>query len=307
MQLAGAESSESEGNSQKGTDMGVIVGIIGVTACVIIGFVGPGGPLPILFQPYELVVIAGSAIFTVILGNPGYVLKQLTPAIVGAIKGSGIDKDSYTDLLGLMASIFDTMRKEGVLGIEEDLSDPHNSARFQRYPKASHDHHLMETFTGALRLFVDGVVNAFDLERLLDTEIETHHEEALIVPGVVNKLADSLPALGIVAAVLGIIITMQHLDGPPSEIGHHVAAALVGTMLGILLSYGYVAPLANKIDANVRDVTAILKTVQAGLVSFAGGSPPQVALEFARKTIPSDKRPTSEELEQIVKDAKQAK
>jgi chemotaxis protein MotA len=287
--------------------MGVIVGIIGVTACVIIGFVGPGGPLAILFQPYELVVIGGSACFTVVTGNPGYVLKQIFPAVIKAIKGSGIDKESYTDLLGLMASIFDTMRKEGALGIEEDLSDPHNSARFNRYPKASHDHHLMETFTGALRLFVDGVANAFDLERLLDTEIETHHEEELIIPGVVNKLADSLPALGIVAAVLGIIITMQFLDSPPSVIGHHVAAALVGTMLGILLSYGYVAPLANKIDANVRDGSAIMKTVQAGLVSFAGGSPPQVALEFARKTIPSVFRPSAEELEEIIKEAKSAK
>lgn len=284
--------------------MGVIVGMIGVLACVIIGFVGPGGPLPVLIQPYELVVIAGSAVFTLVIGNPGSVLKGLMPAIMGAVKGSGINKSTYTDLLGLMASIFDTMRKEGVLGIEGDLSNPHESARFKKYPKASHNHHLMETFTGALRLFVDGVVNAFDLERLLDTEIETHHEEALIYPGAVNKMADGFPALGIVAAVLGIIITMQHLDGPPQEIGHHVAAALVGTMLGILLSYGFVGPLGTKMEHVVRENTSILKCVKAGLVSFAGGAPPQVALEFARKTIPSDKRPTSEELEEILKEAK---
>jgi chemotaxis protein MotA len=284
--------------------MGVIVGILGVTSCVIIGFVGPGGPLAVLFQPYELIVIGGSAIFTVISANPGNILKGLVPALMGALKGSGITKDTYKDLLGLMASIFNTMRKEGVLGIEGDLSNPHNSPRFQKYPKASHDHHLMETFTGALRLFVDGVVNAFDLERLLDLEIETHHEEAGVYPTAVNKMADAFPALGIVAAVLGIIITMQHLDGPPSEIGHHVAAALVGTMLGILISYGYVAPVATKMEHNVREGTNILKTVQVGLVTFAGGSPPQVALEFARKTIPSDKRPTAEELEQLIKDAK---
>ncbi|MEZ4754768.1 MAG: flagellar motor stator protein MotA [Bdellovibrionota bacterium] len=284
--------------------MGVIVGLLGVTICVIVGFVGPGGPLPILFQPFELLVIGGSGLFTVIMGNPGHILKQLIPKILETIKGSGVDKTSYNDLLGLMASIFDTMRKEGVLGIEGDLADPHNSARFNKYPKASHDHHLMETFCGALRLFVDGVVNAFDLERLLDTELETHHEEALIFPGQVTKLADAFPALGIVAAVLGIIITMQHLDGPPTEIGHHVAAALVGTMLGILLSYGYVAPISNKMDHIVREQSAILKTVQAGLVSFAGGAPPQVALEFARKTIPSECRPTAEELEEIIKEAK---
>ncbi len=287
--------------------MGVIIGYIGVLSCVLIGFIGPGGPLPVLFQPFELIVIGGSATFTIIIGNPGKVLKGLIPAIIGAIKGSGITKKTYEDLLGLMASIFDTMRKEGVLGIEGDLTNPEQSPRFQKYPHASHDHHLMETFTGALRLFVDGVVNAFDLERLLDTEIETHHEEASIYPGIIAKVADGFPALGIVAAVLGIIITMQFLDGPPAEIGHHVAAALVGTAMGVLLSYGFAAPLAAKLEHNVRDATNIMKTVQVGLVSFAGGAPPQVALEFARKTIPSDLRPTAEELEQIMKDAKNVK
>lgn len=284
--------------------MGVIVGILGVTACVLGGFIGPGGPVPVLFQPFELLVIGGSAMFTVVIGNPGHIIKGLIPAVLGALKGSGVDKGTYKDLLGLMGSIFDTMRREGVLGIEGDLSNPHESARFKKYPKASHDHHLMETLTGALRLFVDGVVNAFDLERLLDTEIETHHEEALIFPGTIKTLADGFPALGIVAAVLGIIITMQHLDGPPSEIGHHVAAALVGTMLGILLSYGYVGPVGTKMESVVREQTAVLKCVQAGLVSFAGGAPPQVALEFARKTIPSIFRPTAEELEELMKEAK---
>jgi chemotaxis protein MotA len=284
--------------------MGVIIGLIGVTASVLGGYVMSGGPLPVLWQPNEVIVIVGSAVFSVIVANPGYVLKGLIPAVLSALKGSGIDKSSYRDLLGMMASVFDTMRKEGVLGIEGDLSNPEESARFKKYPKALHNHHLMETFTGALRLFVDGVVNAFDLERLLDTEIETHHEEALIYPGVVNKLSDSFPGLGIVAAVLGIIVTMQHLNGPPQEIGHHVAAALVGTMLGILFCYGYIGPIASKIESVVRDDTCLLKCVQAGLVSFAGGAPPQVALEFARKSIPSVFRPTSEEMEEILKEAK---
>ena len=284
--------------------MTVIVGAIGVIACVLIGFIGPGGKVAVLIQPFELIVIGGSAAFSVLVGNPASICKQVIPGLLGTLKGSGIDKQKYRDLLGLMASIFDTMRREGVLGVEADLANPHESARFNKYPKASHDHHLMETFTGALRLFVDGVVNAFDLERLLDTEIETHHEEAILPVGAVNKMGDAFPAFGIVAAVLGIIITMSHLDGPPSEIGEHVGAALVGTMLGILLSYGFVAPLGSSMDHIAREQTAILKTVQAGLVSFAGGAPPQVALEFARKTIPSGYRPTSEELEEILKEAK---
>lgn len=284
--------------------MGVIIGFIGVTACVLIGFIGPGGPVEILFQPFELIVIGGGMTCTLFTSTPLPLIKQLIPNVLKVLKGSGITKATYVDLLGLMASIFDTMRKEGVLGIEGDLANPHESARFKKFPRASHDHHLMETFTGALRLFVDGVVNAFDLERLLDTEIETHHEEALIFPTTVTRLGDGFPAMGIVAAVLGIIITMQFLDQPPSVIGHHVAAALVGTMLGILLSYGYISPVGTMMDHIVREETAILKVVKAGLVSFAGGAPPQVALEFARKSIVPSMRPSAEELEEIIKNAK---
>ena len=284
--------------------MGVIVGIIGVLASVLIGFAGPGGPVLILLQPYEFLVITGGIGFTLLIANPSYIVKAIVPGLIGAVKGSGIDAAMYKDLLGLMGCIFDTMRKEGVLGIEGDISNPHQSARFNRYPKAANNHHLMDTFCGALRLFVDGVVNAFDLDKLLDAEIETHHEEALLAPSAVLKMADAFPAMGIVAAVLGIIITMQFLDGPPTEIGHHVACALVGTMLGIFLSYGFVGPIGNKMEHVARENTAIMKTVQAGLVSFAGGSPPAVALEFARKTIPSVYRPTSEQLEEIMKEAK---
>jgi chemotaxis protein MotA len=284
--------------------VGVIGGWIGVLICVVVGFVGPGGPLPILFQPYELLVIGGSALFTVVTSNTKQVVKGIMPGIISALKGSGVTKQKYTDLIGLMGSVFDVMRREGVLGIEGDLNNPHESERFNKFPLAAHDHHLMETFTGALRLFVDGVVNAFDLDKLLDTEVETHHHEVAQPATAVNKLGDAFPALGIVAAVLGIIITMQHLDGPPTEIGHHVAAALVGTMLGILLSYGFVGPLAAKMEAVAGEQTAILKTVQAALVSFAGGAPPAVALEFARRTIPSGLRPTSEEIEEILRAAK---
>ena len=284
--------------------MGVILGVLGVLGSVLIGFVGPGGPIEVLLQPYEFLVIAGGIGFTVLIAQPGVVLKQIIPGVLAAIKGSGVTKALYKDLLGLMASVFDTMRREGVLGIEGDISNPHQSARFNRYPLAAHNHHIMETLCGALRLFVDGVVNAFELDRLLDTEIETHHEEALLAPTAVKVMADSFPAMGIVAAVLGIIITMQYLDGPPTEIGHHVGAALVGTMLGIFLSYGLIGPIGTKMEHNVRDITGLLKCVKAGLVSFAGGAPPGVALEFARKTIPSAFRPTSAELEEILKEAK---
>ncbi|NMC62350.1 MAG: flagellar motor stator protein MotA [SAR324 cluster bacterium] len=286
--------------------MFLILGLIGVISSIIYGYTLEGGAIILLWQPAEVVIIGGAAVFSMIAANPPSVNKGLFPAFVKTVKGSGINKGTYRDLLGLMASTFDTMRREGVLGIEGDISNPHESARFKKYPKALRNHHLMDTFTGALRLFVDGVVNAFDLERLLDSEIETHHEEALHVPSAVKIAADSLPAFGIVAAVLGIIITMQFLDSPPAVIGGKVAAALVGTMLGILLSYGVAGPIATSMEHVAREQTTILKTVQAGLVSFAGGSPPQVALEFARKTIPGNFRPSAEELEEIIKEAKKS-
>lgn len=284
--------------------MTVVLGVLGVLLSVLIGYIGPGGPIEVLFQPYEYLVITGGIGFTVLISQPTPVLKALPGAFLIAVKGSSVNKAVCNDLLGLMAIIFDTMRREGVLGIEGDISNPHQSARFNRYPKASHNHHLMETLTSALRLYVDGVANAFDLDKLLDSEIETHHEEALLPATAVKTMADAFPAMGIVAAVLGIIITMQFLDGPPTEIGHHVAAALVGTMLGIFLSYGFVGPIGTKMEHVVRDDTALLKCVRAGLVSFAGGAPPAVALEFARKTIPGYFRPTSEKLEEIIKEAK---
>lgn len=286
--------------------MFLILGLVGVLSSIMIGFLMEGGAPVLLIQPAEFIIICGAGFFSMVAANPPAINKALIPAIIGAIKGSGINKATYRDLLGLMANTFDTMRREGVLGIEGDLSNPHESTRFKKYPRALHNHHLMETFTGALRLFVDGVVNAFDLDRLLESEIETHHDEASHVPNAVKALADSFPAFGIVAAVLGVIITMQFLDSPPSVIGHKVAAALVGTMLGILLSYGVIGPAATSIEHVAREQTQILKTVQAGLVSFAGGSPPQVALEFARKTIPGNMRPTSEELEEIIKEAKKS-
>jgi len=164
----------------------------------------------------------------------------------------------------------------------------------------------METLTGALRLFVDGVVNAFDLERLLDTEIETHHEEASIFPTAVTKMADAFPALGIVAAVLGIIITMQHLDGPPSEIGHHVAAALVGTMLGVFGAYGLIGPVATKMGADIEAEGRYLSAIKAAMISLQRGAPPLVCVEFARRTIMPEERPTFEEMDKATKEIKKA-
>jgi chemotaxis protein MotA len=282
-----------------GIEMSSIISFIVVTASVFGGFAMAKGPFAVLYQPSEYVIIAGACFGALIGYGPMSMCIATLKAIPRVFKGSGIDKATYYQLMGLLLTIFNVIRKEGVLGIEKDLSDPHASERFNKYPAISHNHHAMDLLVGSLRLFVDGVVNAFDLDKLMETEIDTHHHEVARIPAMINKAADALPGLGIVAAVLGIIITMQHIDGPPSEIGHHVAAALVGTFLGIFLAYGYLQPIASSVDMMNHDTHVLLLSIRAGVVSFAGGAPPAVALEFARKSIESDKRPSEEEMEQI--------
>ncbi len=284
--------------------MNSILSLIIVSISVFGGFAMAHGPFEVLVQPSEYVVIVGTAFGALIGYAPLSTFSRVMKTVPMAFKGSGIDKATYYQLMGLLLTIFNVIRKEGVLGIEKDLADPHHSERFMKFPAISENHHAMDLLVGSLRLFVDGVVNAFDLDKLMEIEIDTHHAEEARIPELLNKVSDALPGIGIVAAVLGIIITMQHIDGPPSEIGHHVAAALVGTFLGILLSYGYVQPLIGSIESINHENHILLGAIRAGVVSFAGGAPPPVALEFARKSIESDFRPTAEEMEQINQEAR---
>jgi chemotaxis protein MotA len=284
--------------------MGAILGLILVSVAVFGGFAMAHGPFEVLVQPSEYVVIMGAAIGSLV-GSASLPQTIRTIKYIGvAFKGSKIDKATYYQLLGLLLTIFTVIRKEGVLGVEKDLADPHHSDRFNKFPAIAHNHHAMDLMVSSLRLFVDGVVNAFDLDKLMETEIDTHHHEVSKYPAAIQKMSDAFPGLGIVAAVLGIIITMQHLDGPPTEIGEHVAAALVGTFIGLLLSYGYVNPIVASIEAANSDMHALMNAIRAGVVSFAGGSPPAVAIEFARKAIESHSRPTSEEIEQLTQQIK---
>ena len=284
--------------------MNTIISFIVVTAAVLGGFAMAHGPFETLIQPSEFVVIGGAMLGALIGYAPLPVFFRVLKTVPTVFKGSGVTKETYYQLLGLLLTIFNVIRKEGVLGIEKDLSNPHESERFNRYPAISHNHHAMDLLVGSLRLFVDGVVNAFDLDKLMETEIDTHHHEVAIVPTLLNKVADAAPGIGIVAAVLGIIITMGHIDGPPSEIGHHVAAALVGTFIGILVSYGYLQPMAQSIEVMNHETHVLLNSIRAAVVSFAGGAPPQVALEFARKSIEGNCRPTNEEMEQLIQESR---
>jgi len=284
--------------------MNLILGLFIVTAGVLGGFALEGGPFLVLWQPAEFFIILGAGIGALIGYAPFSVTKKILKSVPLAFKGSGITKQTYIQLIGLLLAIFNVIRKEGVLGLEKDLTDPAASERFARFPLITKNHHAMDLLVGSLRLFVDGVINAFDLDKLMETEIETHHHEVSVSPSLVNKMADALPGIGIVAAVLGIIITMGYLDQPPEVIGHHVAAALVGTFLGILCCYGYFQPLASSIEIANHETHVLLNAIRAGIVAFASGSPPAVALEFARKAIESDKRPTDADMERIQNEAR---
>lgn len=262
------------------------------------------GPLGVLIQPAELVVIGGAVIGAMVIGSPSKLLGQMLKKIPAVIKGSPYNKDAFLDLLLLQYEIYINVKKGGWLAIESDVSMPENSSIFTSHPNFLANHHAKEFLCDSLMMLVNGAAHAEELEMAMEAEIETHHEEGTIAPGILSKAADSLPGLGIVAAVLGIVVTMQHIDGPPEEIGHHVAAALVGTFLGLLLSYGAISPLSANMEKLAQDEAKYFACIKAGLITFANGAAPAVAVEFARRTIFSVDRPSSEELDKRLREIK---
>jgi len=281
--------------------MKLIVGIIVVLGCVLGGFVlSSGNPLA-LWQPYELLVIGGAAFGAFLISNPGKTIKTALGSFGTLLKGSKYNKSLYLDLLGLMFDLFSKSRKEGLMALEGDIEEPKESAIFKKYPKILADHHVMEFIADYLRLMVGGNMNPFELENLMDIELETHHHESGAAATALTKVADGLPGFGIVAAVLGIVITMAAIGGPPEEIGHHVGAALVGTFLGILLAYGFIGPMATMLEHISADESKFYETIKVCLMANLNGYAPQIAVEFGRKTIFSSVRPGFVELENHIK------
>ncbi len=284
--------------------MFLIIGIVVVMLCVIGGFLMIDGPLGVLAQPSEFVVIGGAVIGATLAANPLKFLMRIVALLPAALKGSPYNKTTYTDVLRMQYDVFVNSKKGGLLSIEEDVNEPFSSQIFTKYPSFIANHHAVEFFCDAMKMLVNGACSPEELEIMLESEMETHHDEGTLVPVLLQRASDALPGLGIVAAVLGIVVTMQHLDGPPEELGHHVAAALVGTFLGLLLSYGFLAPIAANLENLAHDEGKYFVCIKAGLVAFANGAAPMTAVEFARKTIFSFDRPPSNELEPMLKEIK---
>jgi len=284
--------------------MFVIIGAIIVIGCVAGGFVLSHGKLVALWQPYEVLIICGAAFGAFVISNPMKVVKSALSGVLGLLKGSKYGKKEYLELLSLMFDIFATVRKEGMMAIEEHIEEPNESSIFSKYPKILKDHHAIDFICDYLRIIVGGNMNPFELENLMDIELETHHHEAEQPAAAITRVSDALPGFGIVAAVLGIVITMASLSEPPDVIGAHVAAALVGTFLGILFAYGFVGPAATAMEHKAADDAKFLECIKVCLLATLNGYSPQIAVEFGRKTLFSTDRPTFNELEEYLKEQK---
>jgi chemotaxis protein MotA len=282
----------------------VIAGYIVVVISVFGGFALAGGHLAALFQPLELLMIGGGAGGAFLVGNNGKAIKATMKALPTLFKGSKYTKALYMDTLSLLFELLTKIRKEGLMSVESDVDSPENSPLFSKYPTIMADHHIVEFLTDYLRLMVSGSMNAFEIENLMDNEIETHHHEGEVPAHVVAKLGDGLPAFGIVAAVMGVVHTMESVSLPPAELGILIAHALVGTFLGILLAYGFVGPLAGLLEQKLHESTKMFQCVKVTLLASINGYAPAIAVEFGRKVLFSTERPSFSELEEHVKGAK---
>ena len=270
----------------------VIVGLAVVIVSVIGGFLLAGGNPLLLLQWAEFVIIGGAALGALLTSPPMHVLKKIIQYLLTSVKSAGHTKENFVEMLQLQYELFQTARVKGLLHLEPHVEKPEESELFARYPVVHKNHHALEYITDSLKLLVVGGVPALELEMILDADLETQEVEGRKPSMILAKIGDSLPGLGIVAAVLGIVITMQSIGGPASEVGHHVAAALVGTFLGVLMCYGFVSPLASQIENQAEAEEVFMKAIKAGVVAYAKGMAPIVAVEFARRVISTDLRPS---------------
>ncbi len=282
----------------------VILGYVIVIASVFGGFAMAGGHLAALFQPLELLMIGGAALGAFFVGNGGKAIKATIGAIPSLFKGSAYTQARYLELLALLSELLGKVRKEGMMAIERDIENPQESALFANYPGILADHHAIDFICDYMRLMVSGNIDVFQIENLMDNEIDTHHHEAEVPAHCIAKLGDAMPAFGIVAAVMGVVHTMESIGIPPEELGILIARALVGTFLGILLAYGFIGPLASLLEQKANDATKMLQCIKATLLASFHGCAPALSVEFGRKVLYSTERPGFAELEEHLRNAK---
>jgi chemotaxis protein MotA len=277
-----------------------IVGFIVVAGAVIGGFIMEGGQLLVLFQPAEFLIIGGAALGALLVTTPLNVLKELIRQITASFK-PGYTKKDYTGQMVMLYEIFNIARREGLVGLESHIEKPQESEVIKRYPGFLKNHHAVSFMSDTMRLIITGSVQPHELEALLDVDLESHHDEKDTPPTMLANIADSLPGLGIVAAVLGVVITMGAIGGPPEEIGEKVGAALVGTFLGVLLCYGFVGPMTHSIRTFNKSEAGYMQCLKLCLLAFCKGFPPSIAVEYGRRSIPSEVRPSFVEVEDACK------
>jgi chemotaxis protein MotA len=281
--------------------MFLIIGMVIVIGGILGGYLMEHGNLTVLVQPAEVIIIGGAALGTLLIANPLSTVIGIFKGILGALKPSPYNEKFYLDTLKMMNDLFMHARKNGLVKLEADVEEPDKSAIFSKYPTFVKNHHAVHFVCDTLRMSISGGVGAFELDQMMEMDIEGHHHEALEPAHALNSVADALPGLGIVAAVLGIVITMGALGGPPEEIGHKVAAALVGTFLGILMCYGFLGPISSYLMKVQGAESEYYKVLRAALISFVKGAAPILAVEFGRRMIPSHIRPSFKEMEKTCK------
>ena len=277
--------------------MFALIGMAVVLGAVIGGFLMEKGHIAVLMQPAELLIIGGAAAGTLLIANPLPVVMKIVKAMLGILNASPYAKPYYLETLKMLNELFNYARKNGMVKLENDIEEPAKSPVFSKYPNFLKNQHAVNFVCDTLRMSISGGIGYFELDQMMELDMEVHHHEVSLPVNALNTMADSLPGLGIVAAVLGVVITMGALGGPPEEIGHKVAAALVGTFLGILLCYGFFGPLAASMSKSNDAEAQYYHCLRVALIAFVRGAAPILAIEFARRAIPSDVRPSFQEME----------
>jgi chemotaxis protein MotA len=278
-----------------------IIGVLVVVGSVAGGYIMHGGVLGVLWQPSEFIIILGAALGAFLIANSMHLVKETGKNLPKAIMGQAISQKTYLDLLGLLFDIFNKARREGMMAIEADIEVPAESGIFTQYPSILKNDRIVEFLTDNLRIMTTSNLAPHEIEALIDTEIETQMHELSEPSHAMHRVADGLPGFGIVAAILGIVITMQKLGGPPDELGKSVAAALVGTFVGIFIAYGFVGPMSNRLQEVADAEIKMFECIKAAIVATSNGLPPQLAIEFARKTLYSGDRPSFSQLEEHIR------